>query len=82
MCREDFNIAIRGGNIPHPMRNWRETGIIPDEVMEIIDKVRLFGPCRFGTSWGYSNNQRSFSPISSFCEGRGSIPAGQLLTLN
>ena len=24
------------------MRNWRETGIIPDEVMEIIDKVRSF----------------------------------------
>jgi len=42
--REDFNIAIRGGNIPHPMRNWRETGIIPDEVMEIIDKVGYTEP--------------------------------------
>eukprot|EP00088_Acartia_fossae_P034854 TRINITY_DN3582_c0_g1_i2.p1 TRINITY_DN3582_c0_g1~~TRINITY_DN3582_c0_g1_i2.p1 ORF type:complete len:831 (-),score=239.68 TRINITY_DN3582_c0_g1_i2:433-2880(-) len=37
--REDYNISIKGGNIPHPMRNWREAGIIPDDILEIIDKV-------------------------------------------
>merc|ERR1719186_511215 len=25
--REEFNISIRGGNIPHPLRNWRESGV-------------------------------------------------------
>ena len=38
--REDYHIAIRGGNIPFPMRNWRESNLIPDEILTVIDKVR------------------------------------------
>ena len=40
--REDYHIAIRGGNIPFPMRNWRESNLIPDEILTVIDKVRSF----------------------------------------
>jgi ATP-dependent RNA helicase DDX23/PRP28 len=36
--REDYNIAIKGGNIPPPIRNWKEAGL-QDEILEIIDKV-------------------------------------------
>jgi len=36
--REDYNIAIKGGNIPPPMRNWKESSI-PQEILEIIDKI-------------------------------------------
>ena len=37
--REDYNIQIKGGNIPKPLRKWREAGL-PDEILEVIDKVR------------------------------------------
>ena len=37
--REDYHIAIRGGNIPFPMRNWRESNLIPEEILTVIDKV-------------------------------------------
>jgi ATP-dependent RNA helicase DDX23/PRP28 len=36
--REDFSISARGGNIPHPMRNWRESGI-PEAILNIIDEI-------------------------------------------
>ena len=36
--REDFSISARGGNIPHPMRSWRESGI-PESILNIIDEI-------------------------------------------
>ncbi|KZV71884.1 P-loop containing nucleoside triphosphate hydrolase protein [Peniophora sp. CONT] len=36
--REDFSIAARGGNIPHPLRSWEES-TIPTQILEIVDKV-------------------------------------------
>jgi len=36
--REDYNIAIKGGNIPPPMRSWEESPI-PTEILSIIEKV-------------------------------------------
>lgn len=36
--REDYNITIKGGKIPNPIRNWSEYGF-PKEIVEIIDKV-------------------------------------------
>ena len=36
--REDYNIQIKGGSIPPPFRNWKEAKM-PDEILDIIDKV-------------------------------------------
>ncbi|RZF40129.1 hypothetical protein LSTR_LSTR014412 [Laodelphax striatellus] len=36
--REDYNITIKGGKIPDPIRSWKESSI-PAEILEIIDKV-------------------------------------------
>lgn len=36
--REDYNITIKGGRIPNPIRNWQESGFAK-EVLEIIEKV-------------------------------------------
>ncbi|KAI0673100.1 DEAD-domain-containing protein [Trametes maxima] len=36
--REDFSIAARGGQIPHPLRSWKES-IIPVEVLDVIEKI-------------------------------------------
>lgn len=36
--REDYNITIKGGRIPNPIRNWEESGFAK-EVLEIIEKV-------------------------------------------
>ncbi|PIO75948.1 DEAD/DEAH box helicase [Teladorsagia circumcincta] len=36
--REDFNIAIKGGRVPKPLRAWEECGL-PDEVYQAIQKV-------------------------------------------
>ncbi|KAL0280031.1 UNVERIFIED_CONTAM: hypothetical protein PYX00_001451 [Menopon gallinae] len=36
--REDYNITIKGGKIPDPIRNWKEANI-PQEILDIIDKV-------------------------------------------
>ncbi|KAK6055502.1 hypothetical protein COOONC_06993 [Cooperia oncophora] len=36
--REDFNIAIKGGRVPKPLRAWEECGL-PDEVYQAIKKV-------------------------------------------
>lgn len=36
--REDYNIMIKGGKIPNPIRNWSESGF-PKEILDIIDKV-------------------------------------------
>ena len=36
--REDYNIAVKGGNIPTPIRFWNEARLSP-EILEIIEKV-------------------------------------------
>ncbi|XP_040580431.1 probable ATP-dependent RNA helicase DDX23 [Lepeophtheirus salmonis] len=41
--REDYNIAIKGGNIPHPIRKWKEACLSP-EILEIIEKVGYTEP--------------------------------------
>ncbi|KAF5299388.1 hypothetical protein FQR65_LT09429 [Abscondita terminalis] len=41
--REDYNITIKGGKIPEPIRGWTESGI-QKELLEIIDKVGYKDP--------------------------------------
>lgn len=41
--REDYNITIKGGRIPDPIRSWKESSI-PAEILEIIDKVGYKDP--------------------------------------
>lgn len=41
--REDYNITIKGGKIPNPFRNWKESGF-PEPILEIIDKVGYSEP--------------------------------------
>ncbi|CAO3652781.1 unnamed protein product [Cunninghamella blakesleeana] len=36
--KEDYNIATKGGNVPHPIRSWKESGL-PKRILEVIDKV-------------------------------------------
>ncbi|XP_044743410.1 probable ATP-dependent RNA helicase DDX23 [Chrysoperla carnea] len=36
--REDYNITIKGGRIPDPIRNWKESAI-QKEILDIIEKV-------------------------------------------
>ncbi|XP_034472797.1 probable ATP-dependent RNA helicase DDX23 [Drosophila innubila] len=36
--REDYNITIKGGKIPNPIRSWSESGF-PQEITDIIDSV-------------------------------------------
>ncbi|XP_055837222.1 probable ATP-dependent RNA helicase DDX23 [Episyrphus balteatus] len=36
--REDYSITIKGGKIPNPIRNWKESGF-PKEITDIIDNV-------------------------------------------
>jgi ATP-dependent RNA helicase DDX23/PRP28 len=38
--REDYNIAVKGGNIPKPIRFWQEANL-PKEILEIIEKARF-----------------------------------------
>jgi len=35
--KEDFNITVKGGNIPHPIRKWSEAGF-QKEITDIIEK--------------------------------------------
>ncbi|SCU88346.1 LAFA_0E12156g1_1 [Lachancea sp. 'fantastica'] len=37
ILREDFHIETKGGSIRHPLRNWSETGIIPSDLLQIIE---------------------------------------------
>lgn len=36
--REDFNIAIKGGRIPNPIRHWKESGLTRS-ILEIIEQL-------------------------------------------
>lgn len=41
--REDYNITIKGGKIPNPIRSWKEAGFHND-IMDIINKVGYKSP--------------------------------------
>ncbi|ELU15447.1 hypothetical protein CAPTEDRAFT_224580 [Capitella teleta] len=41
--KEDFNIACKGGKIPQPIRNWRESKICT-ELLDIIEKIGYTEP--------------------------------------
>lgn len=41
--KEDFGITTKGGNIPNPVRNWKEAGVGP-ELLEVIDSVGYTEP--------------------------------------
>lgn len=43
ILREDFNISTKGGNIPRPIRFWREAQI-PDKLKDIIGQVGYTDP--------------------------------------
>ncbi|KAI5815942.1 pre-mRNA-splicing ATP-dependent RNA helicase prp28 [Pyronema omphalodes] len=36
--KEDFNISVRGGGIPLPMRSWAESGL-PSRLLNVVDEV-------------------------------------------
>jgi ATP-dependent RNA helicase DDX23/PRP28 len=36
--KEDFGIATKGGYLPNPMRNWKESGL-PRKLLDIIEQV-------------------------------------------
>ncbi|KAF3005983.1 mRNA splicing protein prp28 [Curvularia kusanoi] len=55
--KEDFNIATKGGAIPNPMRNWKESGL-PDSIMRIVEQVGYNEP---------SAIQRASIPIALQC---------------
>ncbi|CEP63788.1 mRNA splicing protein PRP28 LALA0_S09e02520g [Lachancea lanzarotensis] len=37
ILREDFHIETKGGSIRHPLRNWSETGLIPPDLLQVIE---------------------------------------------
>ncbi|UYV66424.1 DDX23 [Cordylochernes scorpioides] len=41
--REDFNISIKGGRIPNPLRFWKESKL-PTSILEIIDHLGYKDP--------------------------------------
>ncbi|KIW72186.1 pre-mRNA-splicing ATP-dependent RNA helicase PRP28 [Phialophora macrospora] len=41
--KEDFNIATKGGGIPNPMRNWKESNL-PRRLLDIIEQVGYVDP--------------------------------------
>ena len=36
--REDYSISLKGGNVPHPIRSWEESGL-PGEMLKVIEHV-------------------------------------------
>lgn len=41
--REDYNISSRGGNIPLPLRSWRESAI-PGPILDVVDQIGYTEP--------------------------------------
>ncbi|XP_062613168.1 probable ATP-dependent RNA helicase DDX23, partial [Saccostrea cucullata] len=37
--KEDYNISCKGGRIPNPMRNWKESGLLDKEILDVIEQV-------------------------------------------
>lgn len=42
--KEDFNISTRGGSIPMPIRNWKESGL-PKELLEAVNIAGYHDKC-------------------------------------
>ncbi|KIY50917.1 P-loop containing nucleoside triphosphate hydrolase protein [Fistulina hepatica ATCC 64428] len=36
--REDYSISARGGQIPHPLRSWKESSI-PQTILDVIERI-------------------------------------------
>lgn len=36
--KEDYSITVKGSNVPHPLRSWKESPI-PPPILRVIDKV-------------------------------------------
>lgn len=41
--KEDFNISVKGGSIPNPMRSWSESGL-PKRLLDIVDQAGYTDP--------------------------------------
>jgi ATP-dependent RNA helicase DDX23/PRP28 len=41
--KEDFNISTKGGSIPNPMRDWRESGL-PPRLLQLVEQVGYHEP--------------------------------------
>ena len=41
--REDYSIRTKGGNIPNPIRHWKEA-TLPKEILEIVENVGYIEP--------------------------------------
>lgn len=41
--KEDYNISTKGGNIPLPMRSWKESNL-PKKLLDIVDQVGYAEP--------------------------------------
>ncbi|OCK78690.1 DEAD-domain-containing protein [Lepidopterella palustris CBS 459.81] len=41
--KEDFNISTKGGSIPNPMRNWKESGL-PKKLLDVVDAAGYTEP--------------------------------------
>ena len=41
--KEDFNISTKGGNIPNPMRSWKESNL-PKKLLDVIDEAGYVEP--------------------------------------
>ena len=42
--REDFDIQVRGGRAPVPLRNWDETKVIPGPIIRAIEDLKYAEP--------------------------------------
>lgn len=38
MLFTDYNIAIKGGRIPNPLRTWKECAGLPKSILKVIDE--------------------------------------------
>jgi ATP-dependent RNA helicase DDX23/PRP28 len=41
--REDYNVTIKGGRIPNPLRAWKESGL-PKSILDIIEENKYIDP--------------------------------------
>ena len=41
--KEDFNMSLKGGSLPNPMRSWKESGL-PRRLLDIVDQAGYTDP--------------------------------------
>jgi ATP-dependent RNA helicase DDX23/PRP28 len=41
--KEDYSISVKGTNVPHPLRNWKES-TIPSPILKVIDQIGYRDP--------------------------------------